>query len=128
MALRENACELYSYKIPYGVVEIFYLKQALERPTSYLHTWEHNVACFFLYAVTDFICFGLCVQNTSNADQQKHSQQFKMKEVFSERLLLLRLINEMGPTCYEVFPFLADRGGRNTAKNYFSVIILYVVC
>lgn len=51
-----------------------------------------------------------------------------MKEVFLERLLFFRFINEMGSICYEVFFFLVDRGGRNIVKNYFFVIIFYVVC
>lgn len=34
----------------------------------------------------------------------------------------------MAPTYNGVFPVLADKGGRNTAKNYFSLISLYVVC
>lgn len=32
-------------------------------------------------------------------------------------------MNEMAPTYSGVFPVLADKGGRITAKNYFSLII-----
>lgn len=52
MLLKENAYflikKLLSYRIPQGVGEIFYLKQDLETPTSYLYTWEHSVTYFFL--------------------------------------------------------------------------------